>query len=254
MNDLISPAYLMKLINQVQEKIWEEYESYKQVGNYIAKWHEWDQNWENFRIFEKEEGKIDLNKTLHEMSGDIIMKIAIDIGVDTPNFIPAVPIFRNEIKSEYKNAFDTFNKAFKQIETDPDIAIGLANSALESIMKEILKDERLEISIKGSETTYELAKKIVKQFNFLDDKHPVEIKTIGSSLLALCQAIENIRSNSTNFHGKTSDDFLVDHKLYAYFILNSVTTIGTFINSYYKELYPNLNEFDPSAMDDDLPF
>lgn len=253
MNDLISPAYLMELITQVEERIWKEYESYKQVRNYISKWHEWEQNWENFRIYEKEESKIDLNKTLHEMSGDTVMKIAIDMGVDTPDFIPAVPVFRNEIKNSYENAYETFNKAFKQIETDPDIAIGLANSVLESILKEILKDERLEIKIKGNETLYKLVLKLVSKFNFLDDQHPKEIKAIGSSLLKLSQAIENIRSNSTNFHGKTSDDFLVDHRLYAYFIINSVTTVGTFLISYYKELYPSIH-FNDSSMEDDLPF
>lgn len=37
--------------------------------------------------------------------------------------------------------YDTFTKAFKQIETDSNFVVGLANSALESITKEILKDE-----------------------------------------------------------------------------------------------------------------
>ena len=145
-------------------------------------------------------------------------------------------------------------KAFKQIETDPDVAIGLANSALESILKEILKDERLEISIKGSETLYDLTKKLVKKFNFLDEEHPVEVKTIGSSLLAVCQAIENLRCNSTNFHGKTADDYLIDDTLYAYFIVNSVSTVGLYINSYYKELYPVQENLETANLEDDLPF
>ena len=254
MNDLISPAYLMKLVTRVEEKVWEEYQSYRQVRNYIDKWHEWDRNWENFQIFEKGDDNIDLNRTLHSMPGDIILKIAIDVGVDTPNFIPAVPIFRNDIDSDYKTAYDTFSKAFKQIETDPDVAIGLANSALESILKEIIKDERLEIPIKGSETLYALAKKLVKQFNFIDEDHPVEVKTIGSSLLAICQAIESLRSNKTNFHGKTAEDYLINETLYAYFIVNSVTTVGLFINSYYKELYPMQKDLDSSNLEDDLPF
>ena len=52
MNELISPKYQMKLISQIEKAIWAEYGSYKQVRNYIEKWHEWDMNWENFHIFE----------------------------------------------------------------------------------------------------------------------------------------------------------------------------------------------------------
>jgi len=55
--------------------------------------------------------------------------------LETPDFIPCIPTFRNEIKSDYKTASATFEKAFRQIEEHPDIAIGLANSSLESIIK-----------------------------------------------------------------------------------------------------------------------
>ena len=77
------------------------------------------------------------------MKGSDLLRIAIDLGVDTPDFIPSIPAFKNEMKSSYKTAYDTFAKAFKQVEEDPNTAIGLANSALESIIKEILKDARM---------------------------------------------------------------------------------------------------------------
>jgi len=136
----------MKLANQVEQALWDEYESYKNVKNYVEKWHEYDEqnyNWENFRVVFKEEDKIDLNSTLHSMPGDILLKVAIDLGVDTPDFIPSIPKFKNELKSEYTTAYDTFMKSFRLAETDPSTAIGLANSALESIVKEILTDERI---------------------------------------------------------------------------------------------------------------
>jgi hypothetical protein len=253
MNDLISPKYQMKLSKEVEDAIWKEYGSYKQVRNYIEKWHEHDgqnfNNWENFSIIWSN-GNIDLNSTIHAMPGEILLKIAIDLGVDTPDFIPSIPIFKNALKSDYKTAYDTFNKAYKQIETDPSTAIGLANSALESIIKEILKDSRISEKIKGTDTLYKLSQSILKEFNLTNTEHPKEIKTIGNSLLTINQAIEKLRSEKTNFHGKTSDDYLIEDPIYTYFIVNSVTTVGLFLNTFYKTKYPKPEP----EYDDDLPF
>lgn len=171
MNDLVSPKYQMKLVKSVELALWDEYNSYKEIEIYVKKWHrsEWDINggWENFEIVykDKENKNIDLFTTLHNMNGEDLLKVAIDLGVDTPDFIPSVTTFKNVIKSEHKTAYDTFNKAYKQIETDPSIAVGLANSALESIIKEIIKDERISCKITGNETLYKLTTIILKEFS-----------------------------------------------------------------------------------------
>lgn len=259
MDDIVSPKYQMQLVNSVEKAIWDDYKSYKQVRLYINKWHKnnYDPNgfnndyWENFTIVEKPNKEIDLTSTLHNFSGTDLLKIAIDLGVDTPDFIPSIPTFKNELKSEYKTAYDTFTKAFKQIETDPSIAVGLANSALESIIKEILKDDRISSKINGGETLYKLTSIILKEFNITNDEHPKEIKTIGSSLLAINQSIEKLRSEKTNFHGKTNEDYLITDSIYTYFVVNAVTTVGLFLSSYYKTKFPK-----PKAVveDDGLPF
>jgi hypothetical protein len=83
---------------------------------YIDKWYKNNYEpygfnndfWENFKIVEKPNKEIDLTLTLHSMSGTDLLKIAIDLGVDTPDFIPSIPTFRNELKSDYKTAYDTF--------------------------------------------------------------------------------------------------------------------------------------------------
>lgn len=245
----------MKLAAEVEKAVWDEFGSYKNVRNYIEKWHEYDEqnyNWENFSVVIRDDMNIDLNATIHSMPGDILLKIAVELGVDTPDFIPSIPTFKNEIKSEYKTAYDTFTKAYKQIESDPSTAIGLANSALESIIKEILKDERIKSKIKGTETLYQLSSVILKEFNFTSTDHPKEIKTIGNSLLTANQAIEKLRSEKTNFHGKTSEDFLIEDTIYAYFIVNSVTTVGSFLNKFYKTKYPKPET--EIVEDDGLPF
>lgn len=255
MDDLISPKYQMKLVNSVHDAIWEEYKSYKEVNLYIDKWYEsdeWNNNWENFHIFQKDKGEIDLSRTLHSMSGSDLLKVAIDLGVDTPDFIPSIPTFKNELKSDFKTAYDTFTKAYKQIESDPSLAVGLANSALESIIKEILKDDRINSKIKGTETLYKLTTIILKEFNIVDSNHPVEVKTIGSSLLAISQSIEKLRSEKTDFHGKTADDYLINDTVFTYFVVNSVSTVGLFLNSYYKTKFPKPTKL--AEEHDDLPF
>ena len=247
----------MKLVKSVHDAIWEEYKTYREVSLYIDKWHEvdedWNNHWENFPIIKKESGDIDLLRTLHSMNGSDLLKVAIDMGVDTPDFIPSIPTFKNELKSDFKTAYDTFTKAFKQIESDPSLAVGLANSALESIVKEILKDDRIKSKIKGTETLYKLTTIIIKEFNFLDSNHPVEIKTIGSSLLSISQSIEKLRSEKTDFHGKTEEDYLITDSIYTYFVVNAVTTVGLFLQSYFKTKLPKPPK-EVEEEHDDLPF
>lgn len=246
----------MKLVKSVETAIWEEYKTYREVRLYIEKWHEydeWNNHWENFAISEKPSREIDLLQTLHNMDGTTLLKVAIDMGVETPDFIPSIPTFKNELKSEIKTAYDTFTKAFKQAEIDPSLAIGLANSALESIIKEILKDERIKSKVAGNETLYKLSSIILKEFNLSDNENPKEIKTIGNSLLSINQAIEKLRSEKTNFHGKTEEDYLINDSIYTYFVLNSVATVGLFLNSYYKTKFPK-PKIEIIEDHDDLPF
>lgn len=145
-----------------------------------------------------------------------------------------------------------FQRAYKQIESDPSIAVGLANSALESIIKEILKDERISSKTTGGETLYKLTSIILKEFNLTNDEHPKEIKIIGSSLLAINQTVEKLRSEKTHFHGKTMDDYLINDTVYTYFIINTVATVGLFLNSYYKTKFPKPKRITEEI--DDLPF
>lgn len=254
----ISPKYQMTLIKNVESAIWDEYKSYKEVKFYIEKWHQveenWNDIWENFPIILKESKDIDLLSTLHKIDGETLLKIAVDLGVETPDFIPSIPVFRNEIKSNYPTASRTFEDAFKQIEEHPDIAIGLVNSALESIIKEILKDERVKIPLKGSETLYSLVGEVLKFFQLYPNSDiPKEIKTIGSSLLSISKGVEELRSSKTKFHGKTEGDYIINDSIYAYFVINTVTTVGLFLKNYFEKKFPPQIVIIDDGIDD-LPF
>lgn len=259
MNNL-PPKYQMKFIKLIEEKIWEEYVSYQDVKFYIEKWCTYEEDdfsqWENFKIYQSERGNIELAKTLHNISFKDLKKIAIDLGIETPDFIQSITDFKTELQKDYSTTFNVFSKALKSIYEDPDLAIGLANSALESIVKHILEDEKLNSKLNKKDTLYKLTQEILKVFlmypNGNKSDMPVEIKNIGSSLLTINQNIENLRSKKTTLHGKTADDYIVEDSLYAFFVINSISTVGMFLKSFYETKYKIVDLVQDGP--DDLPF
>ena len=249
----------MSIVQNINDRLFELYKSYEDVANYLDKWHIvydcYGDN-ENFYFFYKDEErkKLDVKKTLHHIDGETLLKIAIDLGVETPDYIPSIPVFKNELKSSYETASQTFEKAFKNVEEDPSLAVGLANSALESIIKEILKDDRIDVEWNEKDTLSNLIKSICKAFKLTTDSEmPNEIKTISSSLLNACKAIDDLRSDKTIFHGKMDSNYVLTEPLYAYFIVNAVSTVGLFLLNFYKLRFPQIVK--PVIEDiDDLPF
>ena len=179
----------------------------------------------------------------------------MDLGIETPDFIPSIPTFRNEIKSSYPTASASFEKAFKDIESHPEIAIGLANSALESIIKHILKEFKPK-EYSEKDTLYKQTETLLKAFNqFPKSDLPDEVKAIGSGLMKVNQAIEKLRSEKTTLHGKAPEEYIIDDPLYAYFVLNSVATVGVFLKSFYQKKFKDLQKQSSDVdFDDDFPY
>ncbi len=252
MKDKLSPKFKMQYIQKVNDAIFNEYSSYQNVEAYISNWQEWNEpynNFEpgyfNFEILRKgENGPIDLIKTLNKVDDELLMKMAIDLGIETPTFLPSVPIFRNILKDEYKTASQMFEEAFKSVEQRPDEAVRLANSALESIIKKILGED----AYKGSDTLGNLTKKIINKYKLEKDIDiPGNTKPISTGLLNVCKGIESIRSEHTTAHGKNENDIVISDPVIAYFIINATTTIGMFLNS--------LSELNDKPVEyDGLPF
>lgn len=260
MTESISPKYQMDIVQKISACLFEQFKSYENVEAYLSKWHQeeqdWYNSWENFRFYyrDEEKKKIDAAKTLHNIDGETLLKIAIDLGIETPDYIPSIPTFKNELKSSYETASLTFEKAFKNVEADPSLAVGLANSALESIIKGILKDSRINVTWNEKETLTKLIGNICKAFGFQSNgKFPIEIKTLASSLISAGQAIENLRSNKTVFHGKTDGDLMITDAMYAYFVTNATTSVGLFLLNFYKSNYPPAIKSEEIS-DDELPF
>ena len=233
----------MKLTTEIENTIWKEFPGYKGVTQYIKKWHEKGYNGEeNFAILCKSSNNndIDLNETLHNIDDETLVKIAVDLGINTPDFIPAISVIENTFKNSYSTTYDSFQKALKQVEEDPDLAIGSANSTLESLVKHILESDASFAPFNKKDTLFELTNNILKEFGMFPNKTlPSEIINIGSGLLKVSQNIEKLRSEKTTVHGKTKDDYIIKDPLYAYFIVNAVSTVGLFLTSYYEKKYDN---------------
>lgn len=255
----ISPKYQMEIVQNINDKLYELFKSYDDVESYVEKWRAVYDGFGNANFYilykDDERKKIDLKKTLHQIDGETLLKMAIDLGIETPDFIPAIPTFKNELKSSYETAAQTFDKAYSNVAKEPGLAVGLANSALESIIKEILKDNRLQTQYNRKDTLSKLIKNICKAFRIDNSSLPQEIQTIGSSLIACSTAVEDLRSTKTEMHGKTQDDFIINDPLCAYFIVNTVSAVGLFLINYYKEKYPPMDNHVTTALNpDDLPF
>lgn len=254
MTPKISPLYQIKLQESVKEALFEKLGGYKDVERYLGKWHNDDFNISNF-YFCYTGVNIDALGTLNTMDGELLLQIAVDLGVDTPDFIPSVAIFKNEIKSSYATAYQSFEKALKEIYEHPDISIGLVNSALESILKEMGKDDRLK-ELKGMTkgTLYDLSQNLLKSFELFPSKEiPEELRNIGSGLLKVLKSIEDLRSTKTKLHGLGASDYMVTDTILAQFVVNASTTLGMFFLTYYKNRFPPAHEKTDTSFDD-LPF
>ncbi|MBS7576099.1 abortive infection family protein [Enterococcus sp. MMGLQ5-2] len=250
----------MELIKKLEKIICERYKNFEDIEQYIEMNRDTYNNFGDgdfYTIyFDKGDnlGKINLKATLRNIATEVpdkLLKIAIDLGIETPDFIPTIPIFKNKLKSDYKNASTSFEKAFHNIEKDPAESVGNANSVLESIIKEILRDERFSDIDASKLTNGKLVKEILKKFELNSNsvEMPNEMKSIGNSLTSVSKAIEDLRSDKTLHHGQDSDKYLIDEPLYAYFVINACATVGLFLINFYENKFPK-----ESFPDDALPF
>ena len=80
----------MNLIQNINDKLFELYKGYEDVSRYMSKWIEYYDSFENqnfyIRYKDNEQKKIDVKETLHSIDGETLLKIAIDLGVETPDF------------------------------------------------------------------------------------------------------------------------------------------------------------------------
>lgn len=259
LDENISPKYLMEIIPKVSEQLWGMFSNarYQNVRRYIEKWHtqEWISTFdvdENFHIYFKDEQnrEIDLDETLHRMSHEILIKIAIDLGVDTPGFLPLKPSFKNILKDNNQSAYQNFTRAASNVYKDPDNSVALAASTLEGIIKTILEHETFANDLhkfKNLPLT-KLVNEIIKRFKLADENAPKEVFTLAKQLAGIGGTLDDLRSDKSTAHGKGSNDYVVDDPLWAIFAVNTVTGVGLFLWEYFQAKYiPKVTLDEPST-------
>ncbi len=155
----LSPLYVLDLINRIEAALYNRFPEEEDADNYILRWHvtnPWGRT--NFDIAHDFLDRVDIKKTLINVDDETLLKIAMDLGIETPGFLPMTPIFRNELKKDFPTASEAFERAFKLVSEDPNMAVSLANTTLESILKEIIKDDRVSVKYDNRKTTYALIK------------------------------------------------------------------------------------------------
>lgn len=247
MYDNISPKYVVRLLNEIETTIMKDEwigNSLKNIEIYMDKWaskYDFKLQYRNDGI-----GEVDIKETLERVDTEILIKIAIDLGIEVPGAICCIPEIERVLSNDYTNAFSTFEKAYKNLNEDPATSISQANSSLESIIKHILKDDNIKkdlkekgIEINEKDTLTKLCENILKSFNYFPnfpkgEKQNEYIRNIGSGLLTTCEAIESLRSNYTEVHG---NNYILNDSLYAKFVINAVSTIGLFFINLYEKKY-----------------
>lgn len=247
MHDSISPRYKMDLMGKIKNIIEESYKSSDAIENYF------NFNLKQYLPFLPDnmieyvsygtghgDWFVNTEKTLYNIADkmpELLIKMAIDLDIEVPGFIPMIPQFKIEIENDFDMAHSNFVKALKNVYDDPAMSVMLCNTTLESIIKEIIKDERLNVEYDKKDTLEKLIKKILKAFKLEPVALPTDIKKIGNGLISVSQGVEALRSDNSPAHGKTSEDYVVDNPIYAELVVNSVATVGIFLIKFYKKNY-----------------
>lgn len=265
----ISPSQRMELYKEIKEVLFKKYNSYENVALYLEhifpKVYEYDEAFPDFaykyRKDPPQDRVIDTERSLAKLDDETLLQIAIDLGIRVPNILYTLPIIHSIMPNkrfDYHVAYEAFEKAIESVFKEPERAVQLANTTLETIIKCIIEQGVLKIpDYDKNDTLYELMCKILKAFEIFpeNNSHP-EIRKISSSLLKIAQSLEALRSDKTFVHGKGIKDILFDDPCSASFLVNTISTVGLFLITVYEKCYRNNEVWNESVNlgDDDIPF
>lgn len=254
----ISPAYMMELVGRLQTALENGYPDPDDLHLYLDKWHEDYDGFgdeQNFRYVYDKQADVDLKRTLHEMPPELVVRIAIDLGVDTPGFIPSMPSFRNVLKEQNPNAQAQFERAVRNVMEQPDLAVSSAYSTLESVLKTIGKDESLGIEEDLRKTVgKKLISAVIPKLGLRTGKEvPTEINQMCNGLISACIAITDLRNDKSDAHGSAPNDYVIDDPLWAELVVNATATVGLFLWEFYQRTR-SPQRIITTHGDDEIPF
>lgn len=222
----ISPRYTVELAGKVEERLWNLFQGYDKTCDYIEKWFDTEGLAPTIEPVYDFDGSLNVSRSLKVLPNASLIRMAMDLDIATPGFLPSIPLLRNILKEENPVALQTFDRAVKLSLEHPDEAVALACSSFEGLMKSVNRD--LDVPTDRL-VTGKLAKATLENLGLhVKTDLPVEVKTLTSSLIGACNAIFDLRTKSTA-HGQSGDaaTLVIDDPLWAIFAVNAISTIGT---------------------------
>ncbi|MBE7648598.1 abortive infection family protein [Tenacibaculum finnmarkense] len=228
----MKPHERFNLITEIALKLQAEYTTSEinlLLSGYYIKTEEWT------IVPSKRKYVIDLLK--NNATEENINQIAIDLNISkTKKEIqtPSIIEFSQLLESNQLNSIiDDFNRAYKNIEKDPELAIASASSTLESICKAIC-----DFFNEDYPKALHMEPLIKKAFNLLNLSHDQhanqQIKKILGGLNSVATGIGTLRSKNSSAHGHGIKKTKLN-KRHSRLVINSCMTIGIFILETYYE-------------------
>jgi hypothetical protein len=169
----------------------------------------------------------------------LIMQIAGDQEIEIPRKdIQSNDHFKRILETnQLHSVIDDFNRAFENLETDPEQAIASASSTLESICKAIC--DFFNEDYPKAQHMQPLIAKAYKLLNLSPDQHADEqIKKILGGLNSVATGIGTLRSKNSSAHGHGTKKVKLNVR-HSRLVVNSCMTIGLFLLETYYDNYLN---------------
>ncbi len=167
----------------------------------------------------------------------VIVQIASDLEIEVPKkIIQSNDHFKEVLESkQLHSVIDDFNRAFENLETDPEQAIASASSTLESICKAIC--DFFKEDYPKAQHMQPLIGKSYKLLNLSPDQHADEqIKKILGGLNSVATGIGTLRSKNSSAHGHGTKKVKLSVR-HSRLVVNSCMTIGLFLLETYYDNY-----------------
>ncbi|WP_298988207.1 abortive infection family protein [uncultured Campylobacter sp.] len=151
-------------------------------------------------------------------------------------FNPINAILKENIAFDNRYIQDTWQKALERLSGDPEGAITSSRTLLESILKYILKDQKIDFNEKNS-SLHDLYKKVSEILDFAPEKYQEEsFKQILGGMSAIISGIGEVRNKAGDGHGRP-EDYEKAQKRHAEFLVWNAGGMGMFIFKTYKEKF-----------------
>ena len=151
-------------------------------------------------------------------------------------FDPIKAILKENIAFDNRHIEDIWQKALERLTNDSEGAITSSRTLLESILKYILKDQKIDFNEKNS-SLHDLYKKVSEILDFAPNKDQEEsFKQVLGGMSAIISGIGEIRNKAGDGHGK-SENYEKAQKRHAEFLVWNAGAMGIFIFKAYEEKF-----------------